>query len=136
MRFQNRPLRCENQKALATPKCLLSAVVVLTDVHKCLETPPSGRWSFIPLLRVGGLNDLLLTNRGWQGKTVNLAVEKSGRCPLNQPNEVKLSSGTDGDVTELGLVSQMRTVCTDVHLHGCTGLHTQVGPVLALMLCF
>ena len=125
-RFQNRPLRYENQKALATPKCLLSTVVVLTDVHKCFETPPSRRWSFIPFLRVRGLNDLLLTNRGWQRKTFNLAVEKSGRCPLNQPNEVKQSSDADGDVTELGLASQMRTVCTDVHLHGCTGLHTQV----------
>lgn len=105
MRFQNRPLRHENQKALATPKCLLITAAVLTDVHKCFETPPSRRWSFIPLLSVGGLHDLLLTNRGWQGENANLAVEKSGRCPLNQPNEV-----TQSRDAELGLASQMRSL--------------------------
>ena len=113
-RFQNRPLRHENQKALATPKCLLSTVAVLTHVHKCFETPPSRRWSFIPLLSVGGLHDLLLTNRGWQGRNVNLAVEKSGRCPLNQRNEVKQSSDA-----ELGLASQMR----GLHGHAPSQMH-------------
>lgn len=113
-RFQNRPLRHENQKALATPKCLLSTVAVLTHVHKCFETPPSRRWSFIPLLSVGGLHDLLLTNRGWQGRNVNLAVEKSGRCPLNQWNEVKQSSDA-----ELGLASQMR----GLHGHAPSQMH-------------
>lgn len=125
-RFQNQPLRYKNQKALATPKCLLITVAVLTAVHKCFETPPSRRWSFIPLLSVGGLHGLLLMNRGWQGENVNLAVEKSGRCPLNQPNEVKQSSDADVDLTELRLASQM---CgrMDVRLHRCTGLHTRVG---------
>lgn len=77
-------------------------------------------------LKCGWLHGLLLTNRRWQGKNVNLAVEKSGRCPLNQPNEVKQSSDADVDLTELRLASQM---CgrMDVCLHRCTGLHTLVG---------
>ena len=42
-----------------------------------------------------GLSDLLLTNRLWQGKNANPAMEKSGRRPLNQPIKVKNSSDVD-----------------------------------------
>lgn len=49
MRFQNWPLGYEIQKALATPKCLLMTMVVLTHVYIIFDTPLSRKHSFIPL---------------------------------------------------------------------------------------